>query len=97
MLPLFGPHLDNRVAYVGPVVDGMLQEYSSSRALRSALRRGRYDLLLVGRGVVPRDGSQAEQWTRQAGYEVVARSQLDLLLRKPGSCGHAGSGGQGCR
>jgi hypothetical protein len=84
-LPLFGPRLRNSVEYVGPLVEHMRQEYPTRQGLQAALRRGRYDLVLVGRGAIPRDGSPAERWTEQAGYVPVARSYLDVLMARPGA------------
>jgi hypothetical protein len=83
-LPLFGPRLHNRVAYVGPQVRHMLQEFATRARYVAALRRGGYDLVLVGRGVVPRDGTAAERWTLAAGYTPVARDQFEVLMaRRP--------------
>jgi hypothetical protein len=78
--PLFGPRLRNRVAYVGPTVRDKLQEYGSRAPFTAALRRGGYDLVLVGRGLVPHDGTAAERWTAAAGYVPVARSTFDVLM-----------------
>ena len=51
--PAFGPSLENHVSYLGHYVDGQLREYDSLAAWRAALDRGRYDLLVVGRGGYP--------------------------------------------
>jgi hypothetical protein len=82
-LPMFGPRFHNHVAYVGPIVRGMLREYSAPGPFIRALKRGRYDLLLVGRGIVPGDDGPAERWATQAGYVPVARSWSDVLFRRP--------------
>lgn len=81
--PAFGPRLGNRVTYVGPFVDHMLQQYSARRAFERALRRGRYDILFVGRGFPdPKPTVPDETWAEAAGYHEVARSwQLTLFVR----------------
>lgn len=96
-LPLFGPDLGNRVGYVGPVVGGMLLEYRQRGTFVAALRGGRYDLLVLGRGVTPSfphrpssffssiSPATQEEWVHAAGYVPVARSQRFILYRAPGS------------
>jgi hypothetical protein len=49
-LPLFGPRFGNEVAYVGPRVRHILRRYTSPARFVAAVRRGRYDLVLIGRG-----------------------------------------------
>jgi hypothetical protein len=83
ILPMFGPRLRNQVEFVGPLRRDMLGHHRTRSAYRAALRRGRYDLLLVGRGVVPRDGTRTERWTLEAGWVPVARSATDVLYRRP--------------
>jgi hypothetical protein len=86
VLPSFGPRLGNQVRFVGPFRDGMLSEYGDRDSFVAALRRGRYDLLVVGHAVLPGTRPRAnEAWARAAGYVVVARSPRLVLLRRPGT------------
>lgn len=93
---LFGPRLGNDVAYVGPVVDGQLREYDDRARFIGALRRGRYDLLAVGRlqrpdleHAVPErtlDEPPEARWAQAAGYAEVTRDGAFILLaRRPSS------------
>lgn len=72
--PMFGPRLENEVEYVGPIVDGMLLTYSERGPFEAAIRRGRYDLVLVQDGALVKPGLPArhERWVRALGYELVA-------------------------
>jgi hypothetical protein len=83
VLAMFGPRLRNGVAYVGYSDRGLLRQYHLGAAYQRALRRGRYDLVLVGRGAPPRNGTPAERWTRAAGFVAVARSQQWILFARP--------------
>jgi hypothetical protein len=82
--PAFGPRFENRVAYVGPFIDGMLRNYGNRASFLRGLRRGRYELLVVGRGFlralpeVPH-----ERWVRSVGWREVARSDRQTLYRAP--------------
>jgi hypothetical protein len=81
VFPAFGPRLRNRVEYVGPFRDGMLVEYRRREPFVAALRRGRYDLLVVGLETRPvRTG--AETWARSAGYREVGRSGRLVLFAR---------------
>ena len=88
--PMFGPQFENEVDYLGPWEDEMLRTYRSPRAFRSALRRGRYDLLVVGRGFTAAPGSppgrpvREERWARAAGLQEVAQSDTLTLFRVRG-------------
>lgn len=84
VLPMYGPRLGNHVAYVGPLVEDMLQEYTRREPFVAAVRRGRYDLLLVGRGYRPQPTVREEGWARAAGFAEVARSGRYILYRSPG-------------
>ena len=81
--PVFGPRLGNRVAFVGPFVRHMLQQYSSAGQFANATRAGRYDLLIVGRGFPqPQPTVVSEAWARAAGYrEVTQSARLALFAR----------------
>jgi hypothetical protein len=87
--PVFGPRLRNEVAYNGPWVDDMLQYYARPGPFVAALRRGRYDLLVVGRGFLaapgnpPRRDVLEERWARAAGFPVLARSDALTLFAVP--------------
>jgi hypothetical protein len=76
--PAFGPDLDNRVEYLGRFVDGQLREYDDRAAWTRAVERGRYDLLVVGRGgyapdcPLPGRRSDDDAWARAAGYRTLA-------------------------
>jgi dolichyl-phosphate-mannose-protein mannosyltransferase len=97
VLPSFGPRLGNDVEYVGPVRRGMLQEYAAAGPFAVALRRGRYELLVVGhatfpvptgangeyRGVALPAPAEVEAWARAAGYREVASSSRLVLFRAP--------------
>jgi hypothetical protein len=78
--PLFGPRLENRVEYVGPVIDHMLSLYRTPSQFLDALRRGHYALLMIGTGSPPASQPQAELVARDAGFLPVARSRRLVLL-----------------
>ena len=81
-LPAFGPRFGNYVAYVGPVERGMLQFYERRGPFLAAVRRGRYDLVLVGRGVAPsRRPPKQELWLRSAGFVGVVQGGRFTLMR----------------
>lgn len=81
VLPMFGPQLRNDVRYVGPWIRRRLEQYTSAAPFRAALRDGRYDLLLVGRGSPPADVVAPERWAIAAGWVPVARGPAMTLLR----------------
>jgi hypothetical protein len=87
---LFGPRLGNHVAYLGPIRRAQVLKYRSSSSFLSALERGRYDLLLVGRLEDPDldnprrtrllpDPPEA-RWARRAGFRQVAEDGSFVLL-----------------
>jgi hypothetical protein len=83
--PMFGPRLRNHVVYNGRWVDGRL-DYEPDRArFLAALRDGRYDLLVVGRGFEAAPGNppahevREERWARTAGLRPLARSDTLTL------------------
>ena len=90
VLPAFGPRLGNHVDYVGETVDGQLREYEDRERWASAVRRGRFDLVLIGRGgygegcPVPGSESDDDAWARAEGFEAVAQSAHLTLYRVPG-------------
>ena len=83
VLSLFGPRLGNVVAYAGPIDRGMLYEYSSASSFVGALRAGRYDLLLIGRGDPPMGQVPEQTWARLAHFVPVAASDRFVLYRGP--------------
>ena len=65
--PAFGSRLQNRATYLGPAHEGLLRSYSQAAPFRDALRRGRYQVLVLGRSRhigVPR--GQASLFTTRA-------------------------------
>ena len=87
VLPAFGPRLENEVAYVGHEVQGQMREYETAAAFGRALRRGRYDLVVVGKGSytgcrVPGEGREEARWAAAAGFRKVAESDRMTLLRR---------------
>jgi Dolichyl-phosphate-mannose-protein mannosyltransferase len=90
VLPAFGPRLGNEVTYLGEFKEGHLREYEDPASWRQTLARGRYDLLLVGRGgytarACPIPGAEGDDlaWAREAGLPEVARSARFTLYRVP--------------
>jgi hypothetical protein len=87
VFPAFGPSFGNHVTYVGPVERHMLREYSRPAEFKTAVRRGDFDLLLVGKGRVQIIGLPPDPlvlpWARSAGFEPVASSRGLALLRRP--------------
>ncbi|HEX8123810.1 MAG TPA: glycosyltransferase family 39 protein [Solirubrobacteraceae bacterium] len=81
--PAFGPRLRNDVAYVGPFVDDLLRRYDDARDFQAALRRGRFDLLVVYRPAAPGAVAQEEAWATQAGFRRLAQDQRLTLLGRP--------------
>jgi hypothetical protein len=80
VLPVFGPRFGNTVSYVGPVARHVLEQYADAGSFAAALTRGRYDLLVVGRGRTPPEPVREETWARLAGYrEIVHSSRLTLF------------------
>jgi hypothetical protein len=87
VLPAFGPRLGNEVSYVGEFVRGLLHEYESRGRWAAALRRGGYDLLLVGRGgyssacPVPGARSDDDAFARAEGFPKLAEGERLTLYR----------------
>jgi hypothetical protein len=83
----FGPRLRNRVAYVGPMPAGLLRQYNREPNFQRAVRRGRYDLVLVGRGQPPLPRAREEPWLSRIGFAPVSTSARLALYRAPPSAG----------
>ena len=77
------------MAFVGPTVRHMLVEHSRRDAWAADVRRGRYDLLVVGRGgyskacPVPGRNSDDDAWARAEGFRPIVRTQRLTLYRVP--------------
>lgn len=94
VLPAFGPRLGNDVEFVGEFVHGQLREYRTPPELQAALRRGNYDLMVVGKGTYescPVPGSEVDEnaWARAEGFQKLAESErlvlYDLTSRSGGA------------
>ena len=83
--PSFGARIDNEVEYVGHFIDGFLTEYDDGDEFRAALRRGRYDLLVIGRGLFPPERPAEERWAAAAGWRTIALSERLRVLVPPDS------------
>jgi hypothetical protein len=87
--PAFGPRMGNHVDYLGPTVRHGLREYPTRRRWAAALRRGRYDLLIVGRGgysracPLPGQFSDDDRWARAEGLTRIAGDSRLTLYRVP--------------
>jgi hypothetical protein len=85
--PSFGPRYGNDVRFVGPVRDGLLEVYRSPASFGAALRRGHFDVVVVGlrHGKLPGlpGGSAYVRWARAAGFTEVGRSARLVALRAP--------------
>ena len=84
--PLTGRRLENRLAYVGRIDGGRVEQYGSRAAWERAVRRGRYDLLLVARARSPFPGGADEpRWAADTpGWSAVAESPSFVLYRRRG-------------
>jgi hypothetical protein len=86
VLALFGPDLANDVSYIGETRDGALYPYEDPASYAAALKRGDYDLVMVG-NEKPLAFPQRDEadWTRAAGYrEVIADENFTLWTRAGG-------------
>ncbi|MEA2420151.1 MAG: hypothetical protein QOE60_2357, partial [Thermoleophilaceae bacterium] len=89
VLPSFGEHLGNVVEYVGPGYRGQLRAYEAAAPFRAALRRGRFEYLLVARGLyqvpckLPGEGADPGGWAEAAGWRRVSLSPGLALYRRP--------------
>jgi hypothetical protein len=80
---MFGDRLRNEVDYVGEFSEGVNKPYATAAPFRAALRRGRYDWLMIGRGVRPEPTTPAMTWAAAAGYRLVAQTPRLALYRAP--------------
>ncbi len=81
VFPAFGPRLRNVVIYVGLADHSLLRVFNRFSLFAAAVHRGRYDLLLVGRGLTPSAAVPEQAWVRQLGYLEVASSPRLVLYR----------------
>jgi hypothetical protein len=78
-LPAFGPRLGNYVAYVGDPVRHSLHFPATRSSFDGEVRRGRYDLLLIGL----QEPAHTDVWARALGYRLVAQSPRLALYAAP--------------
>jgi hypothetical protein len=89
VLPAFGPRYRNTVTYVSDSQQRVLREFEDEADWADALRSGRHDLLVVGRGgytaACPIPGSETDEdaWAREQGFAVLAQSDRLTLYRLP--------------
>ena len=81
--PAFGTRIDNDVEFVGEFVDGFLTPYRDEASFRAALRRGRYDVLVIGRSDIARQNTPAQQWAIDAGWRTIALTERLRVLVPP--------------
>jgi hypothetical protein len=79
VLPLFGPRLRNIVGFVGDRVVHSVETPPRERSFESELRRGRYELLVIG---LPYAG-ETDIWARSLGFPLLARSSRLALYAIP--------------
>ncbi|HUR87214.1 MAG TPA: glycosyltransferase family 39 protein, partial [Solirubrobacteraceae bacterium] len=71
--PSFGTRIANHVEYIG-YFDGFLRRYPTRRRFQAALRTGRYDVIVVGRGFYPPQDTPEQRWAIAAGWHTIALS-----------------------
>ncbi len=81
--PAFGTRIGNEVEYVGHFVRGFMTPYGDAASFQAALRRGRYDLLVVGRGFYPPKATPEQRWAIDAGWRTIALSTRLRVLAAP--------------
>ncbi len=80
--PAFGTTIGNEVEYVG-YFDGFLRKYPTERRFQAALARGRYDVIVVGRGFYPPQDTREQRWAIDAGWRTIALSERLRVLVPP--------------
>jgi hypothetical protein len=91
--PAFGTRIGNDVEFVGHFVRGFMTPYDTETSFQAALRRGRFDLLVVGRGFYPPQATPEQRWAIDAGWKTIALSTRLRVLRAPGGAAVAASAG----
>ena len=81
--PAFGTRMDNEVEFMGRFVDGFLTPWEDERSFQAALRRGRYDVLVVGRGFYPPEATREQDWAIDAGWRTIALTERLRVLVAP--------------
>lgn len=81
--PAFGTRIDNEVEFMGRFVDGFLTPWDDERSFQAALRRGRYDVLVVGRGFYPPEATPEQRWAINAGWRTIALTERLRVLVPP--------------
>ena len=84
--PAFGTRISNHVEYVGYFA-GFLRRYETQARFADALRRGRYDVLVVGRGFDPPQPTREQRWAIEAGWSTLALSPRLRVLVAPQTIG----------
>jgi hypothetical protein len=80
--PSFGTRIGNHVEYIG-YFDGFLRRYPTERRFQAALRRGDYDVIVVGRGFYPPQPTREQRWALDAGWRTIALSKRLRVLIPP--------------
>ena len=81
--PAFGTRIDNEVEFMGRFVEGFLTPWDDERSFQDALRRGRYDVLVVGRGFYPPEPTPEQEWAMSAGWRTIALTTRLRVLVPP--------------
>ena len=82
--PAFGTTIGNEVEYIG-YFDGFLRKYPTEQRFQAALERGRYDVIVVGRGFYPPQDTREQRWALDAGWRTIALSARLRVLVPPAS------------
>ncbi len=81
--PAFGTRIGNDVSYIG-YFDGFLRKEPTEARFQAALKRGRYDVIVVGRGFYPPQNTREQRWALDAGWRTIALStRLRVLVPPP--------------
>jgi hypothetical protein len=89
VLPAYGPRLRGHVQFVGHTVRHQLREYDRREDWLAAIRRGRFQYLVVGRNGyspscrVPGQETDDDAWARRSGFRPLAQSANETLYRIP--------------
>ncbi|MDX6705443.1 MAG: hypothetical protein QOI48_1289 [Solirubrobacteraceae bacterium] len=81
--PSFGTRIGNAVDFVGYFDHGWLRRYANAASFAAALKRGRYDVLVLGRGFYPPQHTPEQRWAMAAGWRTVALSTRLRVLVAP--------------
>jgi len=81
--PAFGTRIDNEVEFMGRFVEGFLTPWDDERSFQAALRRGRFDVLVVGRGFYPPEATPEQRWALNAGWRTIALTARLRVLVPP--------------